>query len=194
MAYWRARCTYRRRGRYRGHLPGRCTSPRQARCRAHHLDQWKDPLRGRCITRLLGRYAFRLQGPCTCRHLARYTLRRPVRYTSRHLVRCIDLRPGRNTDLVAKCYRTFRASAFEAAQLLSLLLKPLHSISPTLLSSLSKNTSNIQHLPGLVNLYTTARSFIHPRLFMPPSSPWEDYNYKSSPKVTGCRSGGPAHC
>ncbi len=26
-----------------------------------------------------------------------------------------------------------------------------------------------------------------------PSSPREDYNYKSSPKVTGCRSGGPAN-
>ncbi len=25
-----------------------------------------------------------------------------------------------------------------------------------------------------------------------PSSAWEDYNYKSSPKVTGCRSGGPS--
>ncbi len=26
-----------------------------------------------------------------------------------------------------------------------------------------------------------------------PSSPWEDYNYKSSPKVAGCRLGGPAN-
>ncbi len=27
-----------------------------------------------------------------------------------------------------------------------------------------------------------------------PSSAWEGYIYKSSPKVTGCRSGGPANC